>query len=109
MKIKDLKINFRYLCGNIACMSVDSVSGEKVHNDINNEEAIILFNSLVGGKDDCKTIKTLQQQNEKYNQVIDKLKEFINQHAYRPSILRGQLNLNYKEFDELLDILKEVE
>lgn len=25
MKIKDLKINFRYLGGNIACLSVDSI------------------------------------------------------------------------------------
>ena len=44
MKQKYLKIDFRYLTGNIACLSVDSISGESVHNDINNEEAIIIFN-----------------------------------------------------------------
>jgi hypothetical protein len=51
MKNKDLKINFRYLIGNIACLTVDSISGKTVHNDINNEEAIIIFNSLIGEKE----------------------------------------------------------
>jgi len=76
MKIKDLKINFRYLGGNIACLSVDSISGESVHNDINNEEAIIIFNSLVGEKADCQTVKSLLKENQelkkKYeNAVVD--------------------------------------
>ena len=70
MKIKDLKINFRYLGGNIACLSVDSISGESVHNDINNEEAIIIFNSLVGEKADCQTVKSLLEE-------IQKLKEHL--------------------------------
>lgn len=64
MKIKDLKINFRYLDGNIACLSVDSISSESVHNDINNEEAIIIFNSLVGEKADCQTVKSLLKENQ---------------------------------------------
>lgn len=63
MKQKDLKIDFRYLTGNIACLSVDSISGESVHNDINNEEAIIIFNSLVGEKENCRTVKTLLEEN----------------------------------------------
>ena len=71
MSEKDLKINFRYLTGNIACMSVDSVNGEPVHNDIDNEEAIILFNSLVGGKEGCRTLKTLLEENEKLKGVIE--------------------------------------
>lgn len=71
MRTKDLKINFRYLCGNIACMSVDSVNGEKVHNDINNEEAIILFNSLVGEKEGCKTVKTLLEENQELKKHCD--------------------------------------
>lgn len=50
----------------------------------------------------------LQQENKKQKEVFDKLKEFINKYAYRPDILHGQLNLNYEEFNELLDILKEV-
>ena len=41
MNEKDLKLNFRYLSGNMACLSVDSVSGEPVHNDIDNEEACL--------------------------------------------------------------------
>lgn len=71
MSEKDLKINFRYLTGNIACMSVDSVNGEPVHNDIDNEEAIILFNSLVGEKEGCRTLKTLLEENEKLKGVIE--------------------------------------
>lgn len=72
MKIKDLKINFRYLGGNIACLSVDSISGESVHNDINNEEAIIIFNSLVGEKEDCQTVKSLLKENAELKEQFDK-------------------------------------
>lgn len=72
MKIKDLKINFRYLGGNIACLSVDSISGESVHNDINNEEAIIIFNSLVGEKEDCQTVKSLLKENAELKEQLDK-------------------------------------
>lgn len=53
-------------------------------------------------------ISELEQQVKKQKEVFDKLKEFINKYAYRPDILHGQLNLNYEEFNELLDILKEV-
>lgn len=53
-------------------------------------------------------ITDLKQQVKKQKEVFDKLKEFINKYAYRPDILHGQLNLNYEEFNELLDILKEV-
>lgn len=53
-------------------------------------------------------IEELEQQCKKQKEVFDKLKEFINKYAYRPDILHGQLNLNYEEFNELLDILKEV-
>ena len=77
MSEKDLKINFRYLTGNIACMSVDSVNGEPVHNDIDNEEAIILFNSLVGEKEGCRTLKTLLKENEKLKGVIETYKILI--------------------------------
>ena len=77
MSEKDLKINFRYLTGNIACMSVDSVEGKPVHNDIDNEEAIILFNSLVGEKEGCQTIKTLLQKNNQLKEVIEEIEKFI--------------------------------
>ena len=70
MKIKDLKINFRYLGGNIACLSVDSIDGEAVHNDINNEEAIIIFNSLVGEKENCQTVKTLLKENQELKKQL---------------------------------------
>lgn len=72
MKTKDLKINFRYLGGNIACLSVDSIDGESVHNDINNEEAIIIFNSLVGEKENCQTVKTLLKENQELKEKLDK-------------------------------------
>lgn len=72
MKTKDLKINFRYLGGNIACLSVDSIDGESVHNDINNEEAIIIFNSIVGEKENCQTVKTLLKENQELKEKLDK-------------------------------------
>lgn len=71
MKQKDLKIDFRYLTGNIACLSVDSISGESVHNDINNEEAIIIFNSLVGEKADCQTVKSLLKENQELKKQLE--------------------------------------
>lgn len=79
MKIKDLKINFRYLGGNIACLSVDSISGESVHNDINNEEAIIIFNSLVGEKADCQTVKSLLKENQELKKQLEEKKMLIKQ------------------------------
>lgn len=72
MKTKDLKINFRYLGGNIACLSVDSIDGESVHNDINNEEAIIIFNSIVGEKENYQTVKKLLQENQELKEKLDK-------------------------------------
>lgn len=72
MEIKDLKINFRYLVGNIACLSVDSIDGKSIHNDINNEEAIIIFNSLVGEKENCQTVKKLLQENQELKEKLDK-------------------------------------
>lgn len=74
MKTKDLKINFRYLGGNIACLSVDSIDGKSIHNDINNEEAIIIFNSLVGvaEKENCQTVKKLLQENQELKEKLDK-------------------------------------
>jgi len=77
MKYKDLKINFRYLTGNIACLSVDSISGESVHNDINNEEAIIIFNSLVGEKADCQTVKSLLKENQELKKQVEEYQKDI--------------------------------
>lgn len=79
MKIKDLKINFRYLGGNISCLSVDSIDGESIHNDINNEEAIIIFNSLIGAKENCKTIKSLLKENQEFKKQLEEYKNrYIN-------------------------------
>ena len=79
MKNKDLKINFRYLIGNIACLTVDSISGESVHNDINNEEAIIIFNSLVGEKADCQTVKSLLKENQELKKQLEEKDILIKQ------------------------------
>ena len=76
MKIKDLKINFRYLGGNIACLSVDSIGGQSIHNDINNEEAIIIFNSLVGEKADCQTVKSLLKENKELKKQLEERKYY---------------------------------
>lgn len=79
MKQKDLKIDFRYLTGNIACLSVDSIDGKSVHNDINNEEAIIIFNSLVGEKADCQTVKSLLKENQELKKQLEEKKMLIKQ------------------------------
>ena len=71
MKTKNLEINFRYLWGNIACLSVDSMDGKSVHNDINDEEAIIIFNSLVGEKENCQTVKTLLKENQELKKQLE--------------------------------------
>jgi hypothetical protein len=115
MKTKNLKINFRYLCGDIACLSVDSTNGEVVHNDIDNEEAIIIFNSLIGEKENCQTVKTLLKKYKKQKEIIEKAKEFINENKDKYYQDWGQddssvdIYLNEYEIKELLDILKEVE
>lgn len=103
MKNKNLKINFRYLCGNIACLSVDNIDGEPVHNDINNEEAIIIFNSLVGEKENCQTVKTLLKENKKQKEIIDKaVLELVNIDG---NLSNSQLS---DRICNLIDISKEV-
>nr|DAQ91339.1 MAG TPA: hypothetical protein [Caudoviricetes sp.] len=77
MKVKNLKINFRYLGGNIACLSVDNIDGKSVHNDINNEEAIIIFNSLIGEKENCKTIKSLLKENQDLKKQLEGKEDYI--------------------------------
>lgn len=104
MKTKNLKINFRYLCGNIACLSVDSTNGEVVHNDIDNEEAIIIFNSLIGEKENCQTVKTLLKKYKKQKEVIDKAITLIVKET--KSMPTNGCKIRLKE---LLDILKEEE
>lgn len=104
MKHKDLKIDFRYLSGNIACLSVDSISGESVHNDINNEEAIIIFNSLVGEKENCQTVKTLLQENQELKSQLEnkysKIGTFTNEVLYEENT---KLINQQKEFISYLE------
>ena len=63
-------------------------------------------------KDVQKAIKKLQQENQKYKEVIDKAIEYINDNLTISSILDGKkyYTINNYSFDykELLDILKEV-
>ncbi len=105
MKIKDLKINFRYLCGNIACLSVDSIDGESVHNDIENEEAIIIFNSLVGEKENCQTVKTLLKENQELKKQLEDINNFITKCGF---VNVEQLALAYIGLQEQLEEWKEL-
>lgn len=100
MKNKDLKINFRYLIGNIACLTVDSISGKIVHNDINNEEAIIIFNSLVGEKENCRTVKTLLEENEE-------LKKQLEEADRKLFFTKNELDMRQKSIDNKLTQQKE--
>ena len=99
MKIKDLKINFRYLGGNIACLSVDSIAGESIHNDIDNEEAIIIFNSLVGEKENCQIVKTLLKENQELKKQLENCEKFKNELLIR----NAGLMYNEKQFIKYLE------
>lgn len=106
MKIKDLKINFRYLGGNIACLSVDSISGESVHNDINNEEAIIIFNSLVGEKADCQTVKSLLKENQQLKKQVEDLE--LNWEIIKQYCLDEQIPEEYDEYNSYIEFSNSV-
>ena len=111
MKQKDLKIDFRYLTGNIACLSVDSIDGESVHNDINNEEAIIIFNSLVGEKADCQTVKSLLKENqelkEKYVNAVSDYETTMFEKEQLKKQLEDKILLEMKLENELFNKRKE--
>lgn len=114
MSEKDLKINFRYLTGNIACMSVDSVNGKSVHNDINNEEAIILFNSLVGEKEGCRTLKTLLEENQKLKGIIETYEILIKSNNINnwnelKKYIENELGSKYIHKYDVLDKIQELE
>ena len=94
--LKDLKINFRYLGGNIACLSVDSIAGQSIHNDINNEEAIIIFNSLVGEKENCQTVKTLLKENQE-------LKKQLEETDRKLFLTKNELDMRQKTIDNKLN------
>ena len=103
MNYKDLKIHFRYLSGNIACLSVDSINGKSVRNDINDEEAIIIFNSLVGKKEGCQNVESLLKKYKKQKEVINKaVLELVNIDG---NLSNSQLS---DRICNLIDILKEV-
>lgn len=113
MKNKDLKINFRYLIGNIACLTVDSISGKTVHNDINNEEAIIIFNSLVGEKENCQTVKTLLEENIELRKQLEETdrKLFLtkNELDMRQKTIDNKLNQQQEFIKYLEDKIKKLE
>lgn len=109
MKHKNLKIDFRYLGGNIACLSVDSISGESVHNDINNEEAIIIFNSLVGEKEDCQTVKNLLKEHKELKKQLEEKQNPLRgifAHVNDDMLLRS-CGAMQSEIDEFKDQQKE--
>ena len=55
------------------------------------------------------TYEKLQQENQKYKEVIDKLKEWINIVQQNKDNKHLEPFISTDELDELLDILKEVE
>ena len=102
MKYKDLKINFRHLSGNIACLSVNSISGEIVHNDINDEEAIIIIKSLVGKKENCQTVKSLLEENEKLKKQLEEANKKL--YLCTPEIPRNV----HGEYVSYVDLVNEI-
>ena len=109
MKTKDLKINFRYLGGNIACLSVDSIVGKSIHNDINNEEAIIIFNSLVGEKENCQTVKKLLQENQELKEKLDKYENPKDMTLFAMWCTEKVKDENEKLKEEITNLSKEID
>ena len=68
------------------------------------------LNELIGYYDGLKQgIEELQQENKKYKEVIDKLKEWINIVQQNKDNKHLEPFISTDELDELLDVLKEVE
>ena len=68
------------------------------------------LNELIGYYDGLKQgIEELQQENQKYKRVIDKLKEWINIVQQNKDNKHLEPFISTDELDELLDILNEVE
>ena len=68
------------------------------------------LNELIGYYDGLKQgIEELQQENQKYKRVIDKLKESINIVQQNKDNKHLEPFISTDELDELLDISKEVE
>ena len=68
------------------------------------------LNELIGYYDGLKEcIEIVQQENQKYKEVIDKLKEWINIVQQNKDNKHLEPFISTDELDELLDILKEVE
>lgn len=104
MNVKDLKIEFRYLAGNIACMSIDSIAGKPIHNDINNEDAIKMFNALIGSKENSILEENRQLQNN-WNELKEWLEEeFEHYDKYGNAITgvaMGQIKRTQNKIQEL--------
>ena len=67
------------------------------------------LNELIGYYDGLKQgIEELQQENQKYKRVIDKLKEWINIVQQNKDNKHLEPFISTDELDELLDISKEV-
>ena len=68
------------------------------------------LNELIGYYDGLKQgIEELQQENKKYKEVIEKLKEWINIVQQNKDNKHLEPFISTDELDELLDILNEVE
>lgn len=70
--------------------------------EVSSKKAIYLIDDLI------KHLFELQQENQKYKRVIDKLKEWINIVQQNKDNKHLEPFISTDELDELLDILKEV-
>lgn len=107
---------FGNLEGNLSLLkySYEEIS-QKMKENNNKEDDIRLVNSLLD------SIRKLQQENQKYKEVIDKAIEYINEYAWQEDIIGDMftvtgkpmidkyMQLDWDNCNELLDILKGVE
>lgn len=108
MNIKELKIEFRYLCGSFACMSVNSTTGKPIHNDINDEDSIKIFNALIGSKENS-ILEENRKLKDQQKEFIKYLENFIDKTDYEVNILGNCLYLAWSNaYKEILSKYKEI-
>ena len=77
---------------------------EKITISVNEEDVQNIINAY---EKDIEYINQLEKENQKYKEVINKLIEYL-QEKYDSSSLCG-IVLNFNEFEDIKDLLKEVE
>ena len=103
----NLKIQFRHKDNNIACLSVSGVNFTQIQNDINNDDAIKMFNALIGSKEN-----SILEENK---QLKEKLKYWVDIYTEVKKALEEMLShcvegsFSYRAYKTVLNKIEELE